>query len=146
MATKFFCARRTKKQQKKMAFELLSCARRIRKALTNVKRPSSIFSSIRLVVNKSCSPFLLHRHVWQFECESEKVLKFFLRSKSTDRSKPFLAIQCNLDLHFCMILCWWRILFINLNYVRGKCCFLKEGDKIALNAIDSSLKNRWSLK
>ena len=45
MATRFFCARRTRK----MAFELLSCARRIRKAETSLKPPSSIFSPIRSV-------------------------------------------------------------------------------------------------
>ena len=51
MATKFFCARRTRK----MAFELLSCARRMRKAETSLKPPSSI----------------LHWHDGQFECDSE---------------------------------------------------------------------------
>ena len=45
MATEFFCARRTRK----MAFKLLSWARRIRKAETSLKPPSSIFSPIRSV-------------------------------------------------------------------------------------------------
>ena len=61
MVTKFFCARRTRK----MTFELLSCARRIRKAETSLKPPSSIG---------------LHWHDRQFECdsESETDLKFGL--------------------------------------------------------------------
>ena len=45
MATKFFCARRIRK----MTFELHSWARRIRKAVTSLKPPSSIFSPIRSV-------------------------------------------------------------------------------------------------
>ena len=52
-----------------MAFELLSCARRIRKAETSLKPLSSIFS-----------PIGLHWHDRQFECdsESETDLKFGL--------------------------------------------------------------------
>ena len=57
-------------------------------------------------------------------------LKFELWSKSTDSSKHFLAIQCNLDLHFHRILCWRRILYIDLNYVKGKCGFLKKATRL----------------
>ena len=62
--------------------------------------------------------------------ESETYLKFLRRSKFTDISKPFLTIRCNLDLYFCMILCWRCILFTDLNFVRGKCGFWKEATKL----------------
>ena len=62
--------------------------------------------------------------------ESETGLKFLLRSKFTDARKPFLAIRYNLDLHFCTILCWQGILFIDRNFVRGKCGFWEKAPKL----------------
>ena len=52
-ATKFFCARRTrkKKKKKKMAFELLSCSRRIMDKKGLNEPQTTIFSPIRSVVS-----------------------------------------------------------------------------------------------
>ena len=83
MATELTCARRTrkiveengeqilrkenkKKKKKKTTFKLLSCPRRIRKAQTNLKRPSAIFSPIRSVVNESNAGMLEFHDIVEF--------------------------------------------------------------------------------
>ena len=140
MATEFFCARRTRK----MALELLSCVRRIKKGGNEPQ--TTIF-------NLFTDKISLHWHDWQFEWEWDRsqirTTHRSIRSKSTDRSKTILAMQCNLDLHFCTSLYWRRNLLYNVyrsKFCQRKMRFLKEGDKTAVKAIDSSVKNHWSWK
>ena len=92
--------------------------------------PSPHRSAVSMSDRNFSSGNLYYARWFECDCESETDLKFELRSKSTDRSKPFLAIQCNLDLHFRTILCWRRILYIDLNYVRGKCGFWKKASRL----------------
>ena len=79
MANKF-CARRTRRKKKQTALELLSCPRRIRKAQTNLKRPSSIFSPIRSVVNESTAGKLEFRDIEEFRASARlcKIPRFSL--------------------------------------------------------------------
>ena len=90
---------------------------------------------------------LYYARRFECDCEREIDLKFELRSKSTDRSKPFLAIQCNLNRS---IFSHNLLLTAHLVY-RSKVCerkmrFLKEGYKTASKAIVSLVKNRWPRK
>ena len=64
--------------------------------------PSRILPTpaVSMSVRNFSSGNLHYARRFECDCESETDLKFELRSKSTDISKPFLAIQCNLDLHF----------------------------------------------
>ena len=114
MATKFFYARRTRK----MAFKPLSCARK-----GGNEPQTTIFNLLTEKIG-------LHWHDRQFECDRSQIRTTHLRSKSTDRSKTILAIQCNLDLHFRTSLYWWRNLFIDLNFVRGKGGFWKKATRL----------------
>ena len=92
-------------------------------------------------MNKGCSPFVLHL------CSdlNETVRQISSLNYSTDKSKSFLGIQCNLGLHFT-----YDPLLTASGY-RFKFCerkfrFLKEGDNAAVKAIDSSVKNWFSWK
>ena len=63
------------KQEKKTAFKLLSGPRRLRKAWTNLKRPSSIFSPVRLFVNESTAGILEFSGIVEFRA-SARLSKF----------------------------------------------------------------------
>ena len=100
-----------------MAFKLL-CVRRKRKALTNPKQQSFIFSPIISDVNESYSPFVLHmlgalnvtvRQISNLDC-------------STDKRK-LLAVQCNLGLDFRTVVCWQWVLFVDLNLWKENAVF-----------------------
>ena len=136
MALKLFCARRTRKKTKENGV-----GTHLRKNNEKGLKNTSVFSGspILSVVNENCSPFVLHllgglnltvRHISNL-------------NYATDRGKPFLAIQCNLVLHFRFFISWRHILSIDLNSER-KMGFLK--DKAAVKAIYSSVKYRWSWK
>ena len=77
--------------------------------------------------------------------ESETDLKFLLRSKFT-HGKPFPRDPVQYRSTF-----WHDSLLVMHLIYRSKFCerkmqFLKEGDKTAVKAMDSSVKNRWSWK
>ena len=119
MVLKLFCARRTRKNQnqKKKALELFF-TRRIRKALTNPKRHSSVFSPIIIICPEwELQPvlFCICSALWMW---------------LWDRSQfpTMLPIEANPFSRstFCRIICWQCVLFIDLNSVRGKCGFWKK--------------------
>ena len=93
---------------------------------------TTIFSPITLVVNWSCSPFVLHMYgLYGLNItESETYLKFLRWSEFTNVSQCPDPMQSKLDLHFCAILCWRCSLLIDLNFVREKCGLWKKATKL----------------
>ena len=135
----------------------LSCARRIKKKRADYSSTLNVpvgaifrndVSYWGFVVTESRSLFVLHLGmlclvVWMWLCNRSQIW-----TTLPIKENFLLEIQRNLDLHFCTIICWLWVLFIDLNSVSRKGFFFcfKKGHKAAAKAINASMKNRWSWK
>ena len=100
MAAELTCARRTRKIVEENGEQILrkeNKKKKKRKALTNLKRPSSIFSPIRSVVNESTAGMLEFRDIVEFRA-SARLCKIPRSSLTCPQSAPVSSLVAETEI------------------------------------------------